>query len=580
MSCEPSQPCPGLRSIRSGGRNDLLVRGGGPSENLFIINNIEVPNINHFGTQGTSSGSLSFINLDFVDFVAFSTGGFSTRYGDKMSSTLSLDLSRGRMDRLGGKLLVSATQFGLNVEGPVNKDGSFIFSARQSYLDLIFRAAGLPFIPVYTDFNFSMQFDLTPRDKLFILGLAALDRVDRDQSTEENRVTNAGILDNTQNQYITGVNYRRIMGDGYLDLTLNGNFYDYAFSQIDENQVEYFRSDATESEFGIKAKRYWSVSKRLGLLGGITSRFVGIDNNTAFADTIYDRSGNRIPVEESGQPQNLNVKEKATKFSAFVEADWSLSDRITLNGGLRADYYTFLNDPLYISPRITLKYSLTSGISLKASTGLYYQSPSYVWMVNEANRDLNALRNFMNILGIDYLLQDDLRMSVEVFHKTYRDLPTGTQPGLNDYLVITNTGIGYGGVEDDFQSFGYFPMVSDAYGEAYGFEWLLQKKYSAIPCYGQISFAYSKSDLTAGNGITYPNQYDQRIIINLSGGYKFNSLGSQHQIPFFLGHPLHTGISSVGKSGKSRFYPESARRISVATSEGSGGLGCQGRSVF
>ncbi len=514
---------PGVAINTSGGRNDLLVRGGGPSENLFIINNIEVPNINHFGTQGTSSGSLSFINLDFVDFVAFSTGGFSTRYGDKMSSTLSLDLSRGRMDRLGGKLLVSATQFGLNVEGPVTKNSSFIFSARQSYLDLIFRAAGLPFIPVYTDFNFSMQFDLSPRDKLFILGLAALDRVDRDQSTEENRVTNAGILDNTQNQYITGVNYRRIMGDGYLDLTLNGNFYDYAFSQIDENQVEYFRSDATESEFGIKAKRYWSVSKRLGLLGGITSRFVGIDNNTAFADTIYDRSGNRIPVEESGQPQNLNVKEKATKLSAFLEADWSISDRITLNAGLRTDYYTFLNDPLYFSPRLTLKYSLASDISLKASTGLYYQSPSYVWMVNETNRDLNALRNFMNILGIDYLLQDDLRMSVEVFHKTYRDLPTGTQAGLNDYLVITNTGIGYGGVEDDFQSFGYFPMVSDAYGEAYGFEWLLQKKFSEVPCYGQISFAYSKSDLTAGNGISYPNQYDQRIIINLSGGYKFNS---------------------------------------------------------
>jgi hypothetical protein len=142
-------------------------------------------------------------------------------------------------------------------------------------------------------------------------------------------------------------------------------------------------------------------------------------------------------------------------------------------------------------------------------------------MVNESNRDLKALRNFMNIFGIDYLIQDDLRMAVEIFHKTYDNLPTGTQPGLNDYLVITNTGIGYGGVEDDFQSFGYFPMVSTAYGSAYGFEWLLQKKFSDVPCYGQISFAYSKSDLTAGNGITYPNQYDQRIIVNVSGGYKF-----------------------------------------------------------
>ncbi len=529
---------PGVAINTTGGRNDLLVRGGGPSENLFIINNIEVPNINHFGTQGSSSGSLSFVNLDFVDNVTFSTGGFSARYGDKMSSTLALDLRPGRMDRIGSKLLISATQFGLNIEGPVSTQGAFIFSARQSYLDLIFRAAGLPFIPVYTDFNFSMQYDLSARDKLFLLGLAALDRVDRDQSTEENRVTNAGIMDNTQNQYITGVNYRRIVGDGYYDLTINANYYDYAFSQIDENEAEYFRSDAVESEFGLKAKRYLAVSKGFGLLGGLTAKFVGIQNTTTFADTIYDRSGNRIPVEASGMPRYFDVRERATKFSAFVEADWILFKRFSLNAGLRTDYYTFLNNPLYLSPRLTLKYTLMTDLSLKISTGLYHQSPSYVWMVNETNRDLRALRNFMNIVGIDYLLQEDLRMSVEVFHKSYRDLPTGTQPGLNDYLVITNTGTGYGGVEDDFQSFGYFPMVSDAYGSAYGFEWLLQKKFSAVPCYGQISFAYSKSDLTAGNGLSYPNQYDQRIIINLSGGYKFGDnweISTKYR--FFTGVP-------------------------------------------
>jgi len=551
---------PGVAINTTGGRNDLLVRGGGPSENLFIINSIEVPNINHFGTQGTSSGSLSFINLDFVDNVTFSTGGFSARYGDKMSSTLALDLRSGRMDRIGSKLLISATQFGLNIEGPVSKDGAFIFSARQSYLDLIFRAAGLPFIPVYTDFNFSMQYDLSPRDRLFVLGLAALDRVDRDQSSEENRVTNAGIMDNTQNQYITGVNYRRIVGDGYYDLTINANYYDYAFSQIDENEVEYFRSDAVESEYGIKAKRFWAISKGVGLLGGLTAKFVGIQNNTAFADTIYDRSGNRIPVEASGIPQYFDVQEQATKFSAFIEADWAVFERFSLNAGLRADYYTFLNDPVYLSPRFTLKYTPMADLSLKVSTGLYHQSPSYVWMVNEANRNLRALRNFMNIIGIDYLLQEDLRMSVEVFHKTYRDLPTGTQPGLNDYLVITNTGTGYGGVEDDFQSFGYFPMVSDAFGSAYGFEWLLQKKFSAVPCYGQISFAYSKSDLTAGNGLTYPNQYDQRVIINLSGGYKFGDnweISSKYR--FFTGvpyTPVYRPSENSGNPGFIQNLPE------------------------
>ncbi|MCB0280915.1 MAG: TonB-dependent receptor, partial [Calditrichaeota bacterium] len=208
------------------------------SENLYLVNNIEVPNINHFGSQGSSSGSLSFVNLDFVENVEFSTGGFGVRYGDKMSSVMALTLRPGREDRLGGKATISATQFGLNLEGPLGQKGNFIFSARKSYLDLIFKAAGLPFIPTYTDFNLVGYYDLSPRDKLTVLGLAAIDRVDRDQSTLENRVTNAGIMDNTQNQFISGINYRRLMNRGFVDLTLNNNYNEFRFSQIDEQEVE------------------------------------------------------------------------------------------------------------------------------------------------------------------------------------------------------------------------------------------------------------------------------------------------------------------------------------------------------
>ena len=513
---------PGVAINNAGGRNDLLVRGGGPSENLFIINNIEVPNINHFGTQGSSSGSLSFVNLDFVENVEFSTGGFSAKYGDKMSSTLSLKMNQGRSDRFGGKLLISATQFGLNLEGPISEKGDFIFSARKSYLDLIFRAAGLPFIPVYTDFNFLADFKLSDKEELFVLGLAAIDVVDRDQSSDENRVKNAGIMDNTQNQFISGINYRRLLDTGYLDLTFNANFYDYSFSQIDENLDEYFRSESNENELGLKAQRFIGFAKNFGVLAGASSRFIGTKNQTMFADTIYDRSGNRVSPGSLGLPSQLDIDQKGTKLAAFIDADWVLSPFFTLNIGLRADYFSFLNNPFYFSPRITARFNVTDRFTLKGSLGKYFQSPSYVWMSSETNRDLKALQNSMAIVGMEYMLQDDLRMSVETFYKRYSDLPTGTVPGVNDYLVITNTGTGYGGQDEDFQSFGYFPMVSSATGRAYGFEWLLQKKFSSVPCYGQVSFAYSKSEFTAGNGITYPGQYDQRIIVNLSGGYKFN----------------------------------------------------------
>ncbi len=514
---------PGVAINTGGGRNDLLVRGGGPSENLYVINNIVVPNINHFSTQGTSSGSLSFINLDFVDNVSFSTGSFKARYGDKMSSVLNLTMAEGRSDRLGSKFMISATQFGLNLEGPVLENGNFIFSARRSYLDFIFRAAGLSFVPEYTDFNFLMHYDLTPNDKIFLLGLAAIDRVDRDLGTPEDRVDNASLMDNTQNQFITGVNYRHLMKHGYVDLTLNSNLYQYRFNQINKEGEEYFSSESDEQEFNIKLQHYWSISKSIGLLSGLSVKNIINDNSTSFADTIYNRSGNKVPASQLGYDQNVSENATARQFATFMELEWIPISTLTTNIGFRADYYTFINNSLYLAPRLSLKYKPFDQHSFRLSGGYYYQSPSYVWTVNEFNKNLNAMQNRMGVLGWDYLIRKDFRFSVEGYYKDYSDLPTGTIPGETDYIVQTNIGTGFGGREDDFRSFGYFDMVSEAKGEAYGVEILLQKKFSDIPCYGLVSLTYGKSEYVAGNGKTYPGQFDQRFIFNLSGGYIFNS---------------------------------------------------------
>ncbi len=153
---------PGVAQV-SAGRNDLIVRGGAPSENLYVVDGLELNNINHFGTQGASGGPQSYINLDFVQKTEFSTGGFGARYGDKLSSVLSIDLRQGRKDRFGGKATISATQFGLSLEGPIGNKGSYIFSARRSYLDLLFRAAGFGFVPEYWDFLGKATYEIIRR---------------------------------------------------------------------------------------------------------------------------------------------------------------------------------------------------------------------------------------------------------------------------------------------------------------------------------------------------------------------------------------------------------------------------------
>ena len=532
---------PGVAINAAGGRNDLLVRGGGPSENLYVINNIEVPNINHFGSQGNSSGSLSFVNLDFVEDVTFSTGGFSAKFGDKMSSVLSLKMIDKIPPGIESKWTVSATQYGFDFDLPIREKGNLIFSARQSYLDIIFRAAGLPFVPVYTDFNIIGNYNLSPKDKLFFIGLSAINNVERDQSTLENRVTNAGLLDNSQYQGISGLNYRRLLNSGYIDLTLTNSLFRYKFSQLDENEEEYFKSDADEWETAIKIQHYWVKGKSFGLRTGLSTKFVNNINNTTFADTIFDRSGNKVPFALLGLPQEIDESIAANKYSVYSEFDWFVNSKFDINAGIRTDYYQFLDEKFYIAPRLSMKYSVNSKLKVRASGGIYYQSPAYVWTSNPFNKGLKALQNNMGVIGLDYLLRDDIRFSLEGYYKDYSNLPSGTKPGINDHIVITNTGTGFGGREDDFQSFGYFDLIPTGEGNAYGIEFLVQKKYSRIPAYGLMSLTYSKSELTANNGKNYPGQYDQRFIFNFTGGYIFNSKWEiAGKFRYFTGVPYST----------------------------------------
>ncbi|HRI30600.1 MAG TPA: carboxypeptidase regulatory-like domain-containing protein, partial [Candidatus Kapabacteria bacterium] len=167
---------PGV-SVTQAGRNDLIVRGGAPFENLFIVDNLEVPNINHFGTQGSTGGPLSIINIDFVREASFAAGGFQTRFGDRVSSLTNISLRNGNEEQFGGELNLSATGFGIIGEGPIADKGSYLFSVRRSYLDLIFKAAGFSFIPEYWDFQTKVNYRLDASNSLTFLAIGALNTV-------------------------------------------------------------------------------------------------------------------------------------------------------------------------------------------------------------------------------------------------------------------------------------------------------------------------------------------------------------------------------------------------------------------
>lgn len=496
------------------GRNDLIVRGGAPSENLYLVDGIEVPNINHFGTQGATGGPLSYINLDFVNKTTFSTGGFSSLYGDKLSSVLTIDLRKGRNDRLGGKATISASQFGLNIEGPLlNENSSFIFSARRSYLDFIFKAGGFSFVPEYYDVLTKADYKIDNKSSLSFLFISAFDNVKFFNDDEEQKLDNARILGTDQLQYITGLNFRRLINKGYYNISLSRNYTDFDSRQRDVNLMPVFTNKSKEEENNLRTDLVYQFSSKTELNIGATVKLIEFDADILFP-TFFTTFGDSLPVT------SLNESENFLKVGSYINFNFTPLNRVTTNVGLRLDYFNALKTDKYLSPRLSLSYRLTDITNINFSTGVYYQTPSYIWLIaDERNRALKNVRVNQYVAGFDHRLEEDALLKIEGFYKDYTNYPTST---IRPYLVLANTGAGFAGSDDNYSSFGLEPLVSSGSGKTYGAEISLQKKLSQTPFYGILSLTFSKSYFTALDGIERPGSYDQNWIFNLSGGYKLN----------------------------------------------------------
>lgn len=498
----------------SAGRNDLVVRGGAPSENLFLVDGFVVPNINHFGSQGATGGPLSFVNLDYVNETTFSAGGFSAMYGDKLSSVLKIDLRDSRQDRIGGKAKVSASQFGFNLEGPVNEKVDFIFSARRSYLDFIFNAAGFNFVPEYYDVLTKVNYNIDQKNRLSYLFIAAFDKVKFNNNDKEDIYDNARILGSNQNQYVTGISYRRLFDKGFLNLTLSRNFVDYDSFQRDTTLQPIFQNVSREQENELKGDLVYKLSPASEINVGTSAKLIEFSANILFPNNYVTTFGEVLPVT------SLRTEQNFTKFGGYTQYSSMLFNRLRVNLGLRADYFSAINDPFTLSPRFSTSYMLDEITSVNFSTGIYYQSPSYIWLVaDQRNEDLKPVKVNQFVLGFERKLRSDIRMKVEGFYKDYSNYPTSI---IRPYIVLANTGAGYGGSTDNFATFGLEPLISAGTGVARGIEFSMQKKSSDIPHYGILSLTYSQSKFTGLDGVERNGKYDQTWLFNLSAGYIFN----------------------------------------------------------
>jgi hypothetical protein len=515
---------------QSAGRNDLVVRGGAPSENLYLLDGFVVPNINHFATQGATGGTNSYVDLDFVEKANFSTGGFSVKYGDKLSSTLDIKLRDGRKDKIGGKALISASQFGLNLEGPLSENDNFLFSIRRSYLDFIFNAFGFSFVPQYWDMLFKYNHNFKNNDKLSFLFVGAKDDINFNYNKREDFLNNSRILANEQRQYTSGISYRHLFKNGFADFRIGRNYVTYNASQKDSLLNPIFLNKSVEATNNISTDVVLKTSKKSELNFGGNFDVIRSKNNILFPSQFRTSFGETLPLT------NSNTDNYYYKSALYVLYSYTFFNQLIFNSGLRGDYFGAIKNGLTVSPRFSLKWQYSPISSIALSTGIYRQSPSYIWLVYPGNDNLKPIKVNQYIFAFDYFLSPDIKTKVELFYKNYNYYPAST---IRNYLVLSNSGAGFGGSEDDFSSLGLEPLASSGTGFSRGIEFSIQKKPAETPLFGIASLSYSQTKFTALDKIERNGQFDQTIILNLSAGYMLgNSWLFSAKFRFASGFPF------------------------------------------
>lgn len=515
-------------------RNDLIVRGGSPSENKFFIDDIEIPSINHFVTQGASGGSNGLINTDFISNVDFYAAAFpASRYGT-LSSVMEFSLKDGRSDRVGSTFTLGASEAALTLEGPLskNKNHTFLVSARRSYLQLLFKAIGLPFLPTYNDFQIKTTHKISEKNDITFIALGAIDNLILNDNLEDGDETAQYLYNNLpyfdQWSYTTGLRYRHFMKNGYMIAVasrnmLNNGIYKYKGNDNSNDANKLFDLNAAEAENKLRWEHVLRV-KGYKLSYGVNYEY----------DRYTNQTYRKIALDDTlSLPFNFSSLLKMQRYGFFVQASKKyFNEKFSVSIGLRGDgssYNTSTRNPFrQLSPRISLAYDILPQLSINASAGLYYQMPTYTLLgyrdVSGNLTNINALKFIQNsqyVAGVTYLSSFNTKFSLEGFYKKY-----------NNYPMLANKGISFANEGGFFGVVGDEPAISTSKGKSYGVEFLMyQKIYKGF--YGIISYTFFRSLFTDINGDYRSASWDNRHILNLSGGYKFKKnweLGLRYRV--------------------------------------------------
>ena len=510
------QNYPGVAFSPIGYRNDLIVRGGGPSENRFYLDGVEIPNINHFSTQGASGGPVGLIDADLIRSVKFYSGAFPADKGNALSSVLDFSLRDGDMERNSLKATLGASEVSLSSNGHIGNKTSYLVSVRQSYLQALFKILGLPFLPAYTDASFKIKTRFDSHNELTLLGLGGIDRMKLNLGIEgeDAEYMLSYLPEINQETYTVGGVYRHysqrhvqsiVLSQSYLN-NRNVKYRDNDESS-EENLTLRLGSIEQETKLRMENTSSWSVWKVKAGFDLNYSRYKSNEYRKVFANALRE--------------YDYHTDLSLWRWGMFASVDYAAPDKsFTASMGVRTDgnNYSDKMKELWrqLSPRLSVSYQLIEGLTLSGHVGLYYQLPSYTALGFKGeegeyvNRHLDYISVSQESLGLSWTPNENMELSAEGFYKLYGHMPFS----LSDQIPLYCKGNDYGTIGNE-------ALSSEAKGRSYGvelmFKWLLTQKLNL-----SSSLTIFKSEFKDGEQGSYvPSAWDNRFILNMSGTYNF-----------------------------------------------------------
>ncbi|MGI9541323.1 MAG: TonB-dependent receptor, partial [Flavobacteriaceae bacterium] len=512
------QSMPGISPSIGGFRNDIIIRGGAPNETVYYLDGIEIPNINHFSTQGSAGGPVGMINVSFVRDVTLSSSAFGAEYDNPLSGVLAFEQREGDPNKFGGNFRFGASEAGLTLEGPLfrkDKDRpastTFLFSVRRSYLQFLFELIGLPIRPDYWDYQWKIKHEIDAYNSLTFIGIGAIDDFsvkapDEFDAEQQATLDQVPIID--QRSATVGLSWKRNYknGKGFMTTALSTNRLKNVFSRYEDNTTRtgtIFQNDSFEWETKLRYQTTF-YTDQWKWSSGFNIQQSSYQNNTIFnyRDIAY------------------NTSIDFAKYGLFVKGSRKLlNDRLDLTLGLRTDADSFSTGSNLIdnlSPRIAFSYALTENQQwkLNATAGRYFKIPTYTMLgfQNErslfVNQDASYLRSDHFVGGLEYNFSPSSRFTLEAFLKNYSNYPVSVVDGVS----LANKGGG-------FEVLGNEEIVSNGTGQSSGLEFLFQQKLSNS-FYGVFAYTYFFSEFTGLDLVSRPSVWDSRHLISFTGGYK------------------------------------------------------------